>query len=233
MAKRRSTEKTPSQQSAPSKPTRQERRQAARNDAKAGQTAGGVASSKYLLPILLFFVCFGAYVSNGDFLPGGDQEGNMLLSVNMLKRHAFSLSPPNAPDAFFWELEQPSEKPRGATFNAWNREVNDLYEKGQLKARGIYYLAKTTRPDVYVNAFGIGSAIVGLPVYAFLDLFVDIESDRYWWWHGGALTASLLIASAALFIFLASRRFVAPLRRAPTGASSGSDVRAGQLRVVH
>lgn len=211
MAKRRPTKKTPIEQSAPSKPTRQERRQAARDDAKARQTAGGVASSKYLLPILLFFVCFGAYVSNGDFLPGGDQEGNMLLSVNMLKRHAFSLSPPDAPGAFFWKLEQPSEEPRGVKFDVWNDEINDLYEKGQLKARGKYYLTKTTQPNVYVSTFGIGSAIVGLPVYAFLDLFVDIESDRYWWWHGSALTASLLIASAVLFIFFASRPFVAPL----------------------
>ena len=175
------------------------------------QTGSVVASSKYFLPVLLFVVCFGAYVSNGDFLPGGDQEGNMLFSVNLLKRHAFSLSPPDAPGAFFWKLEQTGEDPRGVTVSAWNREVNDLYEKGQLKARGRYYLARTTRPDVYVNAVGIGSAIVGLPVYAFLDLFVDIESDRYWWWHGGALTASLLTAFAAVFIFLASRRFVAPL----------------------
>ena len=175
------------------------------------QTGGRGVSSKYFLSVLLFVGCFGAYVSNGDFLPGGDQEGNMLFSVNLLKRHAFSLSPPDAPGAFFWKLEQPGEEPRGVTVNAWDREVNDLYEKGQLKARGRYYLARTTRPDVYVNAFGIGSAIVGLPVYAVLDLFVDIESDRYWWWHGGALTASLLIAFAALFIFLASRRFVAPL----------------------
>ena len=38
MAKRRSTEKTPSQQSAPSKPTRQERRQAARDSTRARQT---------------------------------------------------------------------------------------------------------------------------------------------------------------------------------------------------
>ena len=211
MAKRRPTEKTRSRRSASSKPSRRERRRADRDDAKARQTAGEVASSKYLLPILLFFLCFGAYVSNGDFLPGGDQEGNMLLSVNMLKRHTFSLSPLDAPGAFTWILKQPGKEPRGVTLDVWNREVNDLYEKGQLKARGRYYLAKTTRPDEYVNTFGIGSAIVGMPVYAFLDLFVDIESDRYWWWHGGALTASLLIASAALFIFFASCRFVAPL----------------------
>ena len=38
MAKRRPTEKTPRQRPAPSKPTRQERRQAARDDAKAGRT---------------------------------------------------------------------------------------------------------------------------------------------------------------------------------------------------
>ena len=171
-----------------------------------------MASSKYLLPIFAFFISFGAYVSNGDFLPGTDQQGNMLLSVNLLKRHAFSLSPPDAPGAFLWRLQQPGEEPFSIAFNkAWNSELNDLYEKGQLQARGKYYVAQTTRPEVYVNTFGIGSAIVGLPVYAVLDLFVDIESDHYWWWHGSALTASLLTASAALFIFLVSRRFVAPL----------------------
>ena len=190
--------------------TRRTRR--GRRDATPTSQAGGrVASSKYFLPVLLFVVCFGAYVSNGDFLPGGDQEGNMLLSVNLLKRHAFSLGPPDAPGAFFWKLEQPGEKPLGVNVNAWDDEVNDLYEKGQLKARGAYYLVQTTQPDAYVNAFGIGSAIVGVPIYAVLDLFVDVESDRYWWWHGGALTASLLIACATVFIFLSSRHFVAPI----------------------
>ena len=52
---------------------------------------------------------------------------------------------------------------------------------------------------------------MGLPVYALLDLFVDIEADRFWWWHGAALTASLLTALAALFVFLAARGLVKPL----------------------
>ena len=51
----------------------------------------------------------------------------------------------------------------------------------------------------------------GLPAYAVLDLFVDIEHDRFWWWHGAALTASLLVALAALFVFLAALGFVQPL----------------------
>ena len=44
MAKRRSTGKTPSQRSTPSKSTRQERRQAARNEAKAQQTVDATSS---------------------------------------------------------------------------------------------------------------------------------------------------------------------------------------------
>ena len=58
---------------------------------------------------------------------------------------------------------------------------------------------------------GVDAPLAGLPVYAVLDLFVDIEHDRFWWWHGAALTASLLIALAAVFVFLAARGFVEPV----------------------
>ena len=47
-------------------------------------------------------------------------------------------------------------------------------------------------------------------MYAVLDLFVDLEHDRFWWWHGATLTASLLVALVALFVFLAARGFVEP-----------------------
>ena len=52
-----------------------------------------VAAMKHFLPAILFTVCFGVYVGNGDFLPGNDQVGNMLFSVNLLKRHSFAISP--------------------------------------------------------------------------------------------------------------------------------------------
>ena len=58
--------------------------------------------------------------------------------------------------------------------------------------------------------FGIGAPLAGLPVYAVLHLFVDIETDHFWWWHGAALAASLLVAPAALFVFLTARRLVLP-----------------------
>ena len=66
MAKRRSTEKTPSQQSAPSKPTRQERRQAARDDARARQTVETAspltAATSYSRQDVLAFVALGLLV---------------------------------------------------------------------------------------------------------------------------------------------------------------------------
>lgn len=157
-------------------------------------------------------VCLAAYVSNGDFLPGSDQLGNQLFSLNLLKRHSWSVSPPVAPDAFFWTLEQPGEEAMKIRLEAWNSAAEEAYRQGRLKAaQPHYYVAATTRPETYVNTFGIGAALAGLPAYAVLDLFVDLTTDRFWWWHGGAVTASLLTALAAMFVFLAARCFVPPV----------------------
>ena len=164
------------------------------------------ARRKYLLPVLVFLTCFGAYVGNGDFFYGADQEGNMLFSVHLLKRGSFAVTPPDAPYAFNWHLTRPGEEPRRAEFDA------EAYEQGLMRPFSYSHSAATTRyPLTFVNTFGIGAAVAGLPVYAVLDLFTDIETDRWWWWHGGALTASLLTAFTALLIFLSARRFVAPV----------------------
>ena len=174
--------------------------------------AATIAASRHFLPAVVFVACLGAYVSNGDFLPGSDQEGSMLFSVNLLERHSFSLGPPDAPHAFFWTLEQPDAAPLPVTIETWSSAADAAYREGRLKAADHhYYLAATTRPGVYVNTFGLGAPLLGLPVYAVLDVFVDLAADRSRWWHGGALTASLLTALAAVFVFLAARAFVEPL----------------------
>ena len=82
---------------------------------------------------------------------------------------------------------------------------------GELRPQRFYYVSPTVFPEVYVNTFGVGAPLAGVPVYAVLDLFVDIEHDRFWWWHGAALTASLLVALVALFVFLAAHGFVQPV----------------------
>ena len=67
MGKRRPTGKTPRQRSAPSKPTRQERRQAARNDAKAQRTVGTAspltAATSYSRQDGLAFLALGLLVA--------------------------------------------------------------------------------------------------------------------------------------------------------------------------
>ena len=181
-----------------------------------------LAATKHFLPAAVFVVCLAAYVSNGDFLPGSDQQGNMLFSINLLKRHSLSIRPLDAPYSFSWTLEQPGEQPLRVTVEQWNGAADEAYRDGRLQAREHhYYLAETTRHEVFVNTFGLGAALFGLPVYALLDLFVDIENDRFWWWHGGALTAALLTAAAALFVFLAARGFVRPLPAALVALAFG------------
>ena len=83
--------------------------------------------------MVVFVACVGAYLSNGDFLPGSDQEGNMLFSVNLLKRGSLSLGPPDAPHAFFWTLEQPGIPPRPVAIDDWNAAADAAYREGQLK----------------------------------------------------------------------------------------------------
>ena len=181
-----------------------------------------LTTAKQCVPAAVFVVFLAAYLSNGDFLPGSDQQGNMLFSINLLKRHSLSLGPLDAPYSFAWTLQRPGEQPLRVTVEQWNSAADEAYRDGRLQTLDHHlYLAETTRHEVFVNTFGPGAPLFGLPVYALLDLFVDIESNRFWWWHGGALTASLLTAGAALLLFLAARGFVRPLPAALVALTFG------------
>ena len=153
----------------------------------------------------------------------------MLFSVNLLKPHSFAISPPVAPQAFFWTIAKPGQEPVPTAIDEWTESTDAAYREGRLAAAShFYYVSPTVFPEVYVNTFGVGAPLAGLPVYAVLDLFVDIEHDRFWWWHGAALTASLLTALAALFVFLAARGFVQPLPAVLISLAFGP----GKLRVA-
>ena len=176
---------------------------------RAGEAVAGGSASRHALPAILFAVCLGAYVANGDFLPGNDQVGNMLFSVNLLRRQSFSVSPRDAPQAFFWTVERPGAELVSTFVDEWTESTDADYREGRLAVDShFYYVSPTVFPEVYVSTFGVGAPLAGLPVYTVLDLFVDIANDRFWWWHGAALTASLLTALAAVFVFLAARCFV-------------------------
>ena len=105
------------------------------------------AASKHFLPAILFTVCFGVYVGNGDFLPGNDQVGNMLFSVNLLKRHSFAISPPVAPQAFFWTIAKPGQEPVPTAIDEWTESTSAAYREGRLAATShFYYVSPTAVP---------------------------------------------------------------------------------------
>ena len=58
----------------------------------------------------------------------------MLFSLNLLKRHSLSLTPPDAPDAFFWTIENPARRPCAPRIRDWTDEVDTAYREGRLKA---------------------------------------------------------------------------------------------------
>ena len=123
---------------------------------------------------MLVTACFAADVGNGDFLPGNDQVGNMLFRVNLLKRHSFTISPPDAPQAFFRTIERPGEEPVPTAVDEWTVTSDTAYREGRLAVRSHFsYMSPTVFPEAYVNTFGIGAPLAGLPVYAVLDLSAD------------------------------------------------------------
>ena len=154
----------------------------------------------------------------------------MLFSVNLLKRHSFTISPPDAPQAFFRTVESPGEEPLPTAVDEWTESTDAAYREGRLAVRSHFcYVSPTVFPEAYVNTFGIGAPLAGLPMYAVLDLFGDIEHDRFWWRRGAALTASLLIALTVLFVFLAARGLVKPVAAALIAlAARGPDCGGGR-----
>ncbi|MDD9859309.1 MAG: hypothetical protein OXU40_02545 [Nitrospira sp.] len=168
-------------------------------------------SSSWRLPAVVFLLCFGAYLLNGGLLVGWDQEASMRFSVNLLTHHSLSLAPPHAPEVFTWTLEQATGDTIPVKLTHWDAKSDRLYRKGQLRPSLPYSMVPTVHPGQYASAFGIGSALTILPVYAALNLVTDIASNRSVWWWGAKVTASLLTAGAAVFIFLTMRRFVPPL----------------------
>ena len=59
----------------------------------------------------------------------------MLFSVNLLTRHSFSISPPDAPQAFFWTVERPAEEPVSTFVDEWTESTEEDYRDGQMAAR--------------------------------------------------------------------------------------------------
>ena len=184
----------------------QSSRRAARKAARQTQhhAQSTRATWQWALGLLLF--CFALYQLNGDYLYGSDQYGNMILAMNLLENHSFIIAPQTIPDQFEWVLTTPGEPDQTYRFKEWNAYAQHLYEVGRLTPTNHYhYFVNTVYDGYYANTFGIGAALMVLPVYALINLFTDITSNYWWLWYGTKFTVSLLSAATATLIFLTLR----------------------------
>ena len=106
------------------------------------------------MALLVLGLCWGAYMINGDPLPGNDQQANMLMSVNLLKHASLSIDPRQAPENFAWQVNRAREEPSSGTLSAWSAAAQRSYETGELTARPKYYLIPSTHPQQYVGLSG-------------------------------------------------------------------------------
>ena len=59
----------------------------------------------------------------------------MLFRVNLLKRHSFAISPPDAPQGFFWTIAKPGQEAVPTAMDEWTESTDAAYREGQLAAR--------------------------------------------------------------------------------------------------
>jgi len=165
-------------------------------------------------------VCWGlllcllaVYHVNGDFLIGNDSKPNMYLAVSVLNEGNLSFTPREMPFMFRWKLDTPGGKV-DTTVRHWRTPINgkkpeDLYRAGALSVDGpMYYLVPSVREGLYVNQYGPGAGLCGLPVATIMHLVTgDLAANTKALWYGAKFTASAMVAGSAVFVFLAGLAF--------------------------
>jgi hypothetical protein len=170
---------------------------------------------------LLFALLLGAYLGNGDILPGNDSKSNTFVPVSLLTEGNLSFTPAEAPFMFAWVL-QTDDKLVQVDFNSgdWDKVVEgdtlrSHYQAGKLRpAEPGYYIAPSIRGgradmSVCVSTFGPGAGLCAMPVFAVLHAASgDLAAHPQEMWHGAKVTASMLVAGSAVFIFFTCTAFV-------------------------
>ena len=167
---------------------------------------------------LLFTVLLGAYLANGDILPGNDATASVRLAGKLVTEHKLVFTPEEEPFMFEWHLKTPKGE-RTAAFRAWQstldgEPIRRAFERGDLTHPEPYYFLMATRyPGVYANVYGLGAALWAMPfvaaVYPFArDLYVRPSAGLLW--YAAKVAAACAVAGSAVCLFLAALAFVRP-----------------------
>ncbi len=177
---------------------------------------------------LIFALLLGAYISNGDILPGNDAAASVRLAGKLVTKHKLVFTPEEEPFMFEWPLKnQPGKK---AHFRSWHSNLNGepvrrAWERGELGTPvPVYNLMPTHHPGAYANRYGVGAALWGVPfvaaVYPFAaDLYERPSGGLLW--YATKFAASCAVAASAVLLFLTALRFVRPMTAVCLAVSYG------------
>jgi hypothetical protein len=167
---------------------------------------------------LIFLFLLGAYLANGDFMPGHDATGNVRLAGKMVTQRKLVFTPDEDPFMFEWHLKTPQGE-QHANFRSWYSTLNGepvrrAYERGDLtKPAPHYFLMNTRQPGVFANRYGLGASLFAVPfvaaVYPFArDLYQRPTAGLLWF--TSKVATSCAVAASAVLLFLAALPFLRP-----------------------
>ena len=154
-------------------------------------------------PLLLFLVFFGVYSANPDFSILGDIRPSIYQALHILNKHEWTFTPASHPFLFQWHSDSRKNDFR---IYQWDPALKAQYEAGTLKpVKCGYYVVASSIPGRYVNFFGVGPALMLVPVYAVAQLLVpDLAGNAWLSWFLCKETAAALVAGSAALIYLAA-----------------------------
>jgi hypothetical protein len=162
------------------------------------------------LAAVLGTLLLAAYLGNDDTLANNDAAANVYLPLQLLAHGRLTFTVQDSPQLFSFRMRG-AQGPKDVHFHAWDfvldgKTMLEHYRAGTLEAVGpLYCLARTRRPGVYANTFGLGAGLLALPAVAVTKLF-DPALQRHppRLWQVGKLVAAAAVAGSAVFLFLAA-----------------------------
>jgi hypothetical protein len=140
---------------------------------------------------LLLFLLF-VYHCNLTFLPGDDAAGNVFLPVSILKDQRITFTPDLDPFMFVWRRNGTDAfaPPLRVSTVGWRSVVKGWPEsiglhRGELElVEERYFITRSIRQGVFVNTFGMGTAIVALPFYGLVHFTFGLDRfSNHFLWH--------------------------------------------------
>ncbi len=186
--------------------TSRERKGAPRGGGKHTAVSSEAKKERRLLLQSVGFLLLGLFVVyslNPSYLVVTDSMANVHQPLNMLRGN-MTFTADSHPFMFLWTSTK--EGGRRVDIKEWTPALRQQRADGTIKLEGPeYYLVESTTPGRYVNFFGIGAALMALPVYAVMEQFIPVLADHLKLMYFTCREiGALLVALSAVLVYLAA-----------------------------